>query len=74
MVFLELAMNSCSGNIYSMHKSSTRKFIGKFCEERGYDMEVLFEVKFPLKKRFKKYHKKNIAFAEVDIIKVSPKK
>ena len=37
-------------------------------------MEVLFEVKFPLKKRFKKYHKKNMAFTEVDIIKVSPTK
>ena len=37
-------------------------------------MEVLYEVKFPLKKRFKKYHKKNVAFAEVDIIKVSPMK
>ena len=36
MVFLELAMSICSGNIYSMHKSSTRKFIAKFCEERGY--------------------------------------
>lgn len=58
MVFLELAMKICGGNIYSMHKSSTRKFISKFCEERGYSMEVIFEVKFPLKKRFKGYHKK----------------
>jgi len=41
-----------------MHKSSTRKFIHKFCEERGYTMDVLMEVKFPLKKRFKGYHKK----------------
>lgn len=42
MVFLELAMKICSGNIYSMHKSSTRKFVTKFCMERGYQMEVLF--------------------------------
>ena len=74
MVFLELSMNMCSGNIYSMHKSSTRKFISKFCEERGYWMEVLFEVKFPLKKRFKGYHKKDVAFTEVDIILVKPNK
>ena len=74
MQFLELAMNSCTGNIYSMHKSSTRDFIIKFCEERGYNLEVIFEVKFPLKKRFKKYHKKEVAFTDVDIIKLSPKK
>lgn len=42
MVFLEFAMKICEGNIYSMHKSSTRKFIYKFCEERGYQMDVIF--------------------------------
>lgn len=31
MIFLELAMKSCRGNIYSMHKTSTRDFIVKFC-------------------------------------------
>jgi rRNA N6-adenosine-methyltransferase METTL5 len=28
--FLEVAMQICSGNIYSMHKSSTRGFLQKF--------------------------------------------
>lgn len=51
-------MRICEGNIYSMHKSSTRKYIDKYCAERGYKMEVIMEVKFPLKKRFNKYHKK----------------
>ena len=37
-------------------------------------MDVLFEVKFPLKKRFKGYHKKDVAFTEVDIILVRPNK
>lgn len=32
MKFMEFAMSICSGNIYSMHKSSTRAFIAKFCE------------------------------------------
>jgi rRNA N6-adenosine-methyltransferase METTL5 len=58
MKFMEFAMNICSGSIYSMHKSSTRAFIAKFCEERGYTMEIVMEVNFPLKKRFNKYHKK----------------
>jgi hypothetical protein len=35
-------------------------------------MELVFEVKFPLKKRFSGYHKKEIAFTEVDVIKLSP--
>ncbi len=37
-------------------------------------MEVVMEVDFPLKKRFNKYHKKDVAFTQVDIIKVSPLK
>lgn len=32
MKFMEFAMKICNGNIYSMHKSSTRAFISKFCE------------------------------------------
>lgn len=72
MVFMEFAMKICKGNIYSMHKSSTRNYIKKFCLERGYDMKVLMTVNFPLKKRFNKYHKKDLAFTEVDIILVSP--
>lgn len=72
MKFLEFAMGICSGSIYSMHKSSTRGFIHKFCEERGYVMEVVMEVDFPLKKRFNKYHKKDVAYTQVDIIKVTP--
>lgn len=35
-------------------------------------MEILMTVKFPLKKRFNKYHKKDVAFTEVDLIFVSP--
>lgn len=55
-----------------MHKSSTRNYIKKFCLERGYNMEVISTVNFPLKKRFKKYHKKDLAFTEVDVILVKP--
>jgi predicted RNA methylase len=32
MKFMQKAMDICKGNIYSMHKSSTRPFIAKFCE------------------------------------------
>lgn len=30
------------------------------------------EVAFPLKKRFKGYHKKDVAFTQVDVIKLIP--
>ena len=33
-------------------------------------MKVIMQVKFPLKKRFNKYHKKEIAYTEVDVILV----
>jgi predicted RNA methylase len=74
MVFLEFAMSVCEGTIYSMHKSSTRKFVKKFCELRGYVMEILFEVKFPLRRKFKGYHKKDIAYTDVDVVVVKPTK
>ena len=32
------------------------------------------QVDFPLKKRFKGYHKKQIAFAKVDVIKLKVRK
>lgn len=32
------------------------------------------QVDFPLKKRFKGYHKKEVAFTQVDLIKLTPSK
>jgi len=32
------------------------------------------EVDFPLKKRFKGYHKKDLAFTQVDVLKFTPVK
>ncbi|EAS02406.3 methyltransferase-like protein (macronuclear) [Tetrahymena thermophila SB210] len=74
VVFLEKAFQTCSGNVYSMHKSSTRKFLQKKAEQCGYEFTVLQEIKFPLPKRFNKYHKKEVAYTEVDFILFKPKK
>ncbi|KAL4479263.1 hypothetical protein ABPG72_011475 [Tetrahymena utriculariae] len=73
VVFLEKAFQTCSGNVYSMHKSSTRKFLQKKAEQCGYEFTVLQEIKFPLPKRFNKYHKKEVAYTEVDFILFKPK-
>lgn len=35
-------------------------------------MKVFMTVNFPLKKRFNKYHKKDLAFTEVDILLITP--
>jgi len=61
-------MKSCRGNIYSLHKSSTVDFLKKKADEWGYGMEVLDKFNFPLPKRFNKYHKKEMAFTEVDFV------
>ncbi|KAL4432673.1 hypothetical protein ABPG74_004966 [Tetrahymena malaccensis] len=68
-----LIKETCSGNVYSMHKSSTRKFLQKKAEQCGYEFTVLQEIKFPLPKRFNKYHKKEVAYTEVDFILFKPK-
>ena len=72
--FIELAMEICNGPIYSMHKSSTRAYLRKLADLHEYEFELIMEVDFPLKKRFKGYHKKDLAFTKVDIIKLVPRK
>lgn len=72
MRFVEQAMRICRGNIYSMHKSTTREHIIKYCQERDYIVTVLMQVNFPLPKRFCKYHKKEVAFTQVDVLRISP--
>jgi rRNA N6-adenosine-methyltransferase METTL5 len=72
--FLELAMSICQGPIYSMHKSSTRAYLQKMSEQHGYQFELVMQVDFPLKKRFKGYHKKDLAFTQVDMIRLVPVK
>lgn len=72
LIFLEKARDNCSGNIYSMHKSSTRDFLCKTAKSWGYEFEVIKKYKFPLPKRFNKYHKKEMGFTDVDFICLSP--
>ncbi|EGR27479.1 methyltransferase like 5, putative [Ichthyophthirius multifiliis] len=73
-LFLEKAFQSCNGNVYSMHKSSTRKFLMKKAEQYKYEFILLKQIKFPLPKRFNKYHKKDIGYTDVDFILFKPKK
>ena len=49
-------------------------FLKKKCEEKGYEFAVLESLQFPLAKKFKKFHKKDIAYTEIDFIQLKPHK
>ncbi|KAI8458950.1 S-adenosyl-L-methionine-dependent methyltransferase [Phakopsora pachyrhizi] len=61
MIFLQLSTKS----IYSLHKSSTRKFIEKKVKEWGFKGEVLAEMKYDLPQTMK-IHKHKTLDIEVD--------
>ncbi|CAK71046.1 unnamed protein product (macronuclear) [Paramecium tetraurelia] len=68
-VFLLQAFQHANGNVYSIHKSSTRQYLEKLAIENKRTFKVLKEFEFPLPKKFSKYHKKDLAFTQVDFIK-----
>lgn len=64
-VFVSKAM-ALAPDVYSFHKSSTRKFFSKKCEEIGVHGEVVMSVPFRLPKLYKQHSKKSVDI-EVDI-------
>ncbi|MBS3176325.1 methyltransferase [Candidatus Woesearchaeota archaeon] len=60
-VFLEKAME-CADVVYTMHKTSTKMFIDKLIDEKGFRVTDYFEHAFPIKAsmEFHKKPKKNI--------------
>ena len=61
--FLEKAM-MLSGNIYSMHKITTQKFVFSISESNGFRVVHLMEFKLPLKKTMK-FHKKPVKYIDI---------
>ena len=70
MEFLDQACHIAQSAVYSFHKSSTRDFIVKRMESRGYKIEVLSEMKFKVPKMYK-MHKKNMIYVDVDFIRIA---
>jgi rRNA N6-adenosine-methyltransferase METTL5 len=64
-IFVEKALG-LAPNVYSFHKSSTRKFFVKKCKEIGIEGSVLMTVPFNLPKTYKMHQKKGVN-VEVDI-------
>ena len=69
--FLENAMAMTSGPIYSIHKSSTRKFIETYVGKQGRKLEFIRQnYKYPLPKTMKS-HKKNKGVTIVDVVRIT---
>eukprot|EP00056_Hartaetosiga_gracilis_P010625 m.158563 g.158563 ORF g.158563 m.158563 type:complete len:209 (-) comp13355_c0_seq1:3077-3703(-) len=71
MKFLEQASEVCTGPIYSLNKSSTRKYILKKCKEFGVEGEVVAQLSYTLPKTYK-FHKKKSVDIDVDFIRFLP--
>ena len=66
--FIEQAIALRPRAIYSLHKSSTRKFLISKAAEWGLHVEVIAELRFDIPKMYK-HHKQKIADVEVDFIR-----
>ncbi|KAK9882818.1 hypothetical protein WA026_023329 [Henosepilachna vigintioctopunctata] len=69
MEFLKIGMLLSKKAIYSLHKSSTRKFVKKFVENLGCKVEIVAELKYNLPSTYK-FHKKDSVDIEVDLVRV----
>eukprot|EP00051_Salpingoeca_urceolata_P028536 m.487368 g.487368 ORF g.487368 m.487368 type:complete len:207 (+) comp24960_c0_seq1:369-989(+) len=70
--FLQAAVELCTGAIYSLHKSSTRKHIAKKAEEWGFNFEVVAQLRYDIPAMYK-FHKKQSVDIEVDFVRLSPR-
>ena len=70
MEFLDRALCLCRGAVYSFHKTSTRDFITRRMEGKGYHVAVLAEMKFSIPQMYKMHRQREVLVA-VDFIRVS---
>ncbi|EFP83109.1 uncharacterized protein PGTG_09062 [Puccinia graminis f. sp. tritici CRL 75-36-700-3] len=63
IVFLEIACQMSNSAVYSLHKSSTRKFIEKKANEYGFEGEVIAEMRYDLPKTMKIHKHKTLDIA-----------
>ncbi|OAV88237.1 hypothetical protein PTTG_29096 [Puccinia triticina 1-1 BBBD Race 1] len=63
IVFLEIACQMSKFAVYSLHKTSTRKFVQKKANEYGFDAEVVAEMRYDLPKTMKIHKQKTLDIA-----------
>lgn len=66
--FLQQALHISRNSVYSLHKSSTRKYIQSKAHSWGVKCKVLAELRYNIPASFK-FHKKNSIDIEVDFIR-----
>ena len=69
VAFLEAALELRPHAIYSLHKTSTRKFLLKKAESWGVRAQVLAELRFDIPKMYQ-FHKQKSRDIEVDLIRL----
>jgi predicted RNA methylase len=72
MVFLERGLQMATGAVYSLHKTSTRAYIGKQAAKWGAKMEVVAEITYDLPATYKVHKKKSVNIA-VDFLRFTHK-
>lgn len=68
--FLETAIRLTHNVVYSLHKTSTRDFIGRKLKEFGVTGEVIAELRYNLEASYK-FHKKSSVDVQVDVWRIS---
>ena len=66
--FLTVAFACAKRAVYSLHKTSTRRFLLKFAKKMGVEAEVLAQLRYDLPKSYR-FHKKKSVDIEVDFIR-----
>lgn len=70
MEFLEIATKLSLNTVYSLHKTSTRKYILKKAKEFNCEAKVVAELRYDLPQAYK-FHKKSSVDIQVDFIRFS---
>eukprot|EP00037_Helgoeca_nana_P025219 m.273580 g.273580 ORF g.273580 m.273580 type:complete len:236 (-) comp26885_c1_seq7:3703-4410(-) len=70
--FLERAVAMSRSAVYSLHKTSTRRFLAKTAASLGVEMEVVAEMRWALPATYKVHKKKSVDIA-VDFLRFSHK-
>jgi len=73
LIFLKMAIKLAKTAVYSLHKSSTRKYVISTARKWGVSSKVIAELKFNLPASYR-FHKKNSVDVKVDLIRflISP--
>jgi len=71
MAFLQAALRLASGAVYSLHKRSTRRHVGRQAQEWGAEAEVVAELRYDLPSSYR-FHKRASVDIEVDLWRTCP--